>query len=137
MTTTAEKRLNQLFDELVPARGAAKTVAGEIVRAISRIGYRNYNDGDHIGVGYGNETCNPAARYLSAKCGEAVNAAIDAIWGDAYDERYDKGLAALEQAVLDWLEEHPELQTTENKEDMWNYRVPEEDVDEPEEDEEY
>ena len=57
--------------------------------------------------------------------------------GDAYDERYDKGLAALEQAVLDWLEEHPELQTTENKEDMWNYRVPEEDVDEPEEDEEY
>ena len=74
MTTTAEKRLNQLFDELVPARGAAKTVAGEIVRAISRIGYRNYNDGDHIGVGYGNETCNPAARYLSAKCGEAVNA---------------------------------------------------------------
>ena len=79
MTTTVEKKLNALFEELVPASGKADTVAGEIVRAITRIGYRNWNDGDHIGVGYGKETCNPAARYLSAKCGEAVNAAIDAI----------------------------------------------------------
>jgi hypothetical protein len=137
MTTTVEKKLNALFEELVPASGKADTVAGEIVRAITRIGYRNWNDGDHIGVGYGKETCNPAARYLSAKCGEAVNAAIDAIWGDAYDERYDKGLAALEQAVLDWLEEHPELRTEENAEDMWSYRDPEEDTDDENEEDDW
>lgn len=137
MTTTVEKKLNALFEELVPASGKADTVAGEIVRAITHIGYRNYNDGDHIGVGYGKETCNPAARYLSAKCGEAVNAAIDAIWGDAYDERYDKGLAALEQAVLDWLEEHPELRTEENTEDTWSYRDPEEDTDDENEEDDW
>lgn len=28
---------------------------------MNRISYRNWNDGDHIGVGYGRETCNPAA----------------------------------------------------------------------------
>lgn len=50
---TAEQKINALFAELVPASGKADTVAGEIVRAVSRIGYRNYNDGDHIGVGYG------------------------------------------------------------------------------------
>lgn len=53
--TTAEQKINALFSELVPASGKADTVAGEIVRAVSRIGYRNYNDGDHIGVGYGKE----------------------------------------------------------------------------------
>ena len=28
---------------------------------MSRIGYRFYNDGDQLGIGYGKETCNPAA----------------------------------------------------------------------------
>ena len=53
--TTAEQKINALFSELVPVSGKADTVAGEIVRAVSRISYRNYNDGDHIGVGYGKE----------------------------------------------------------------------------------
>lgn len=57
--------------------------------------------------------------------------------GDAYDERYDKGLAALEQAVLDWLEEHPELRTEENTEDMWSYRDPEEDTDDENEEDDW
>ena len=60
--TAAEQRINALFEELVPASGKADTVAGEIIRAVSRIIYRNYNDGDHVGVGYGNETCNPVSR---------------------------------------------------------------------------
>ena len=69
---TAEQKINALFAELVPASGKADTVAGEIVRAVSRIGYRNYNDGDHIGVGYGKQTCNPAARYLIKNGGDEV-----------------------------------------------------------------
>ena len=35
-----------LFEELVPAEGPCETVAGELIRAISRIGYRDWNDGD-------------------------------------------------------------------------------------------
>ncbi|MBO6267353.1 MAG: hypothetical protein J6M06_03885 [Synergistaceae bacterium] len=76
MLTTNEKKIEALFEELVPASGAASTVAGEITRAINRICYRCFNDGDHLGVGYGRETCNPAGRYLAAKCDGKVAAMI-------------------------------------------------------------
>lgn len=109
--------------------GKAETVAGEIVRAISRIGYRNYNDGDHIGVGYGRETCNPAARYLAKNAGEAAAADISNIWGVYNDDRYDTLLAALEADVLAYLEAHPELKSTPNYEDMFDCRDEYEDVD--------
>lgn len=128
----AEAKLSVLFDELVPMRGKADTVAGEIVRAISRIGYRNYNDGDHIGVGYGRETCNPAARYLAKNAGEAVATDISNIWG-IYDDRYDDILMDLEIDVLAYLESHPELKSTPNHEDMFDYRDESEDVDDDDE----
>lgn len=124
-----EAKLSTLFDELVPMSGKADTVAGEIVRAISRIGYRNYNDGDHIGVGYGQETCNPAARYLAKNAGEAAAADISDIWGVYDDARYDAILVALETDVLVYLEAHPELKSTPNHEDMSDYRDECEDVD--------
>lgn len=127
--TAVENKLSALFDALVPSSGKAPTVAGEIVRAINRLAYRNWNDGDHLGVGYGKETCNPAGRFLDAKCGPEVGSAVFAIWGIELDEQYDEGLAELEQAVIDYLDEHPELILTTNTEDMWDYRVPEEDVD--------
>ena len=130
MTTLAENKLNALFEELVPASGKAKTVAGEIVRAISRIAYRNYNDGDHIGVGYGKETCNPPARYLDEHCDRAVSEAIYSAWGIECDSDYDIALEKLENAVLNYIEERPELKEIENEEDMWDYRTDEDQDDE-------
>lgn len=132
--TATEKRINTLFEELVPHSGKAATVAGEIIRAISRIGYRNYNDGDHIGVGYGKETCNPAARYLMEKAGEEIADAIADLWGIEQDSLYDTKLAALEEKVLEYIEQHPELKAAANDEDMWNYRDEQEDVDDFEDD---
>lgn len=134
--TERENKINALFEELVPSKGKADTVAGEIIRAVSRIGYRNYNDGDHIGVGYGKETCNPAARYLMKNAGEEVADAIADIWGIEPDNLYDNGLAVVEEAVLKYIELHPELRTTANSEDMWDYRDESEDVDVYDEDEE-
>lgn len=133
--TATEKKLNELFEELVPASGKAATVAGEIVRAMMRISYRNWNDGDHIGAGYGRETCNPAARYLAAKCGEEVGSLVSAIWGIENDKAYDLILEQLEAAVLGYLEQHPELKAAENREDMFDYRDASEDVDTYDEDE--
>ena len=125
-----EKRLDDLFDQLVPPSGKADTVAGEIVRAAMRIGYRNFNDGDHIGVGYGRETCNPAARYLMEQAGEIVKKIIaDELWGETDSQRYDAALAEMNCAVVEYLDEHPELMSTPNNEDMWDYRDDEEDVD--------
>ena len=130
-----EKKLGELFEELVPASGKAPTVAGEIVRAMNRISYRNWNDGDHIGVGYGRETCNPAARYLAAKCGEEVASLISAIWGIENDKAYDLILGQLEAEVIKYLERNPELKAAENREDMFDYRNADEDVDTYDEDE--
>ena len=42
-------------------------------------------------------------------------------------------LERLEEAVLDYIEENPELKATANKEDMWDYRDRSEDADDEEE----
>lgn len=127
--TTAEQKINALFSELVPVSGKADTVAGEIVRAVSRISYRNYNDGDHIGVGYGKETCNPAARYLLKNGGDEVAVIVRGMWGMEADSLYDKAVEMLEESAAAYIEQHPELKATPNSEDMWSYRDEREDVD--------
>lgn len=130
--TAREEKINSLFDELVPASGKADTVAGEIIRAISRIGYRNYNDGDHVGVGYGKETCNPAARYLMSRTNLDIADVLSYMWGEEDDGEYRSLLATLEETVIAYIEQHPELKTTPNSEDMWDYRDETEDVDDEE-----
>lgn len=64
---TAKDLNDSLFDALVPMENQAPTFGGEILRAINRIAYRWFNDGDKAGDGYGRETVNPAVRYLRAK----------------------------------------------------------------------
>lgn len=136
MSMTDEEKMDALFHELVPVEGKADTVAGEIVRAVCRIGYRYNNDGDYIGSGYGKETCNPAARYLIANAGEDVAEIVRCLWaageecGVLDDGSYDDWLSELVKATLAYLDERPELKTTPNAEDYWNYRDPVEDVDE-------
>lgn len=134
--TITENKISELFEELVPNTGKADTVAGEIIRAICRIGYRYYNEGDHIGVGYGNETCNPAARYLMNIGDEQIDNAISNMWGVYSDSIYEEWLDKLEKAVLEYLESNPDLKTAVNKEDMWDYRA-DEDVDDYDEEEDW
>lgn len=59
-----EDRNEPLYDKLVPGDGDAKTVEGEMLRAINRIIYRYYNDGDEYFRGYGTETAGPAHSFL-------------------------------------------------------------------------
>lgn len=125
--TIYDEEINALFEELVPASGKADTVAGEIVRAVARIGYRNYNDGDHIGVGYGKQTCNPAARYLIAICGGDVRLAVLDAWGVRDDGLYDKAVTNIEKAVLTYLNRRPELKAVINNVDMLDCADPQED----------
>lgn len=116
--TANEKALQEMFDRLVPVEGKSETVAGEIVRAFERINYRFHNDGDRIGLGYGKVTCNAPARYLIAKCNTEVAEVIENIWGIKYD---DAELNDLTNAVYEFLLENPELETTRNNENMWDY----------------
>ena len=64
MNQSLEKRNEVLYAKLVPDMGKADTLEGETLRAINRIIYRFYNDGDLWFEGYGCETAGPAVSYL-------------------------------------------------------------------------
>ena len=128
-------RLNDLFDELVPSSGKAESLAGELVRATARIGYRFYNDGDQIGIGYGKETCNPAARFLIKKAPREIADLTAALHGMASEDGYEAVLEILAAKLADYIEAHPELRE-QPTEDMWSFRDRYEDVDDEEDEDE-
>lgn len=128
MMTANDMRLEQLFNELVPPSGKADSLAGEIVRATMRISYRNFNDGDRIGVGYGRETCNPPARFLLMKAPPEITGLVRALWGMKSDTGYEAVLDAMIGLVADYIESHPELRE-QPTDDMFDYRDPDEDTD--------
>ena len=125
MLTKNEKRIDELFDRLVPVEGKAPTVAGEIVRAMCRISYRFRNDGGHLGVGYGNETCNAAGRYLMRRAGRDARELVQAMWGLKSKVAYEALLDKLLAVVLAALDRHPEYERTANGTNMWSLQAPE------------
>ena len=131
-----ENRLGDLFDELVPSSDKADSVAGELVRAASRIAYRYYNDGDMLDVGYGRETCNPAGRFLSMHGDENIRRTIDRLGKHVSEERYEVLLQDLIRAAVDYIEAHPELKNEET-EDMFKYFDPKRDFDDEDDEDEY
>lgn len=134
---TGRDRINALFEELVPASGPAETVAGEIIRATCRIGYRFWNDGDQVGIGYGKETCNPAWRYLSKHATHGIQKILNDIWGLYNEDLYEKALEILYDEIADLIDRYPELKTAKNEDDMWNYYDENEDRDDEEDEDDY
>ena len=55
LSETDRAKFDEFFDRYVPINGSADTLGGEIVRAINRIVYRYYNDGDTVDRYCGNE----------------------------------------------------------------------------------
>ena len=108
--------------ELMPIMGACDTVAGEMIRSVSRLGYDLYNNG------MGNNTSG-AVNFLLEK------GAIDRrTWSTIYD--YTRGLTysgryegdalqvAIERAVdmtVEMIMRNPQLLTMANTEDMFDY----------------
>jgi hypothetical protein len=45
-----EAEMGKLWKELVPGSGPAETLAGEVLRCVSKIYYRHFNDGDSFTV---------------------------------------------------------------------------------------
>lgn len=127
--TENDKKLEALFNELVPRIGKASSLAGEVVRAAGRIGYRWSNDGDQIGIGYGKETCNAAARFLLIHGNKDVQVLITALWGLSDYRQYTRILDQLIGAVVSFVNGNPELRTMPT-EDMFDYFFKEYDVEE-------
>ena len=126
--TENELKLQELFGSLVPENGKADSLAGEIVRAMTRIVYRAWNDGDKIGVGYGKETCNPPARFLMSNTTEEIANLIIAAWGMGNDGAYDAVINVVVGKVVEYVNAHPELKERPT-EDMLSYVDPCEDRD--------
>ena len=115
MTEEQKNEWAAMEDRLMPVSGKAETVAGEIIRAVDRIWYRWYNDGDKINVGYGKETCNGTARFLEKIRGSEFPAEV---WnGCLNDDRYTEFTDRLVDEMYAFIKARPELETTPNSED--------------------
>ena len=99
------------FDYLVPREGAAPTVAGEIYRALARIIYRDFNDGDKFYEGYGRETCGSSATYLVQTINDEgiVGMFYDLAEDGVDDETYTNRLTDIKNEIHQYLLDHPEL----------------------------
>lgn len=115
------EKFDVLFNRWVPASGAAETIGGEIVRAVNKIVYGYYNDGDMIDQDYGKETCNAAARFILnidesepfVKCRELAD-----VLCTHYYENYEE---LLEGALEELIEKEELLSISENCYDYLDY----------------
>lgn len=115
--------LENLFELIVPNQGPAETVAGELLRAMMRLLYRDYNDGDKFFEGYGLETCASSAEYLFDN---GFDKQIQSMLDDAYrlssdDDDYTASLNSLAKDVLEYLAKNDHLFWTKNLEDSRDY----------------
>ncbi len=135
--TNINKMLHVLFGMLVPDTGKAECEAGEILRAYARLRYRFENDGDKLGIDYGNETTNAAGRYLAKHSHGNVDIeyALGRMWWNFSDSDYENMLDLLAKGVYDLIESDEELFTNET-EDMWDHAT-KEDMEYEEEDDWY
>lgn len=128
--------MNNLFSELVPSMGKADTVAGELVRATSRLRYRFYNDGDKPLSGYGNETCNGSLRYITSTLAslsgtEEILDEFNTLWdGDLMsDNDYEYQLEICVEKMVAFIEENNDLIIMSNYDDSISDFIETEDYD--------
>ncbi len=138
---TLEKRNNVLYDKLVPGSGNSDFIEGEMLRAINRIVYRFYNDGDFFYKGYGAETAGPAHSFLTnsreiplelqSTLTSTFNKAID-----APEDGYERLLKFALDKILDYIE-GKDGNYTESNEDMFNYDSEFQDEEDYDDDDDY
>ena len=120
-------RSDKHFERLVPGSGGAGTVEGEMLRAINKIIYRLWNDGDYFFKGYGIETIGPAHSYLinSPEIDPQVHTRLNSIFSkaeDTNDDEYAKYLYEALAVILDQVEKM-EGNETPTEEEMYDYNA--------------
>ena len=119
MNKQLEDRSSKLFDDLVPASGKAGTLEGEMLRAINRIVYRDFNDGDVWYEGYGCETCGPCVTFLLEK--SPIDTKIEKS-ENLTGERYTKAIYESLEIILEYIESVED--STKIDCDMWDFDPP-------------
>lgn len=99
-----EKRLEVLSKKLMPSEGEADTLEGEMIRAVNRIAYRYYNDGDVWYSGYGCETAGPCVEFLcDAKVCPLASEMFKTITC-VQNEAYEQMLCKMIEQVVEYVE---------------------------------
>ena len=124
----SDKPIETAFELLVPSSGPAETVAGELVRAMMRILYRDYNDGDLFYEGYGMETCGDAVAYLCEDGDRLLRLDFYRMFGDIAERnvtgtRYTNAIDEISDKLVDALftAPHSELIDKKNTKDFQDY----------------
>ena len=118
-----QKEYEALWERLVPVEGKAVTKAGEPLRAVSRLYYRWYNDGDRIqpcmdewmadssavqGFNYLYQFRDPVTKFSTKPLMETiVEAATEADYEEALEQAVD--------AIIEWAVNQPD---TPNEDDF-------------------
>jgi len=126
-----EDRNEPLYDKLVAGSGKSETVEGEILRAINRIIYRYYNDGDEYMRGYGTETAGPAHSFL-VNANHPLKSAMVKIFGDGTN--YEQTIKDALDTILDYIESRQGKYTKNTLGGMFDYEPEFEDDEFEEED---
>ena len=140
LSETDRAKFDEFFDKYVPINGSANTLGGEIVRAINRIVYRYYNDGDTVDRYCGNEYNHLRAcdTFLKTYCPAYHSLS------NVKELEYEKNLCDRLKKVLDYLIANPNVFEIPNSTDCianapyepWEYDDDEDyDYDEDDEDE--
>jgi hypothetical protein len=77
---------------------------GEMLRAINKIIYRHYNDGDYFFTGYGCETAGPAHSFLIQGC--PLSYKLKPIFDKTIDDtsNYQKVIYEVLEIILDYID---------------------------------
>jgi len=87
----------RIFKQCVPPSGTGNSKYGEVCRAINKIVYRCFNDGDVFHTGYGIETAGPAACFLGDMAPPSIQRLIgrmEGASGEAYENMCDELVSA-------------------------------------------
>ncbi len=131
-----EDRNEPLYDKLVAGSGKSDTVEGEMLRAINRIVYRFYNDGDKYFEGYGTETAGPAHSFLVNANHPLKSAMIKLFDEPSGDNSYERMLKDVLDMILDHIESRQGKYTKNTLGGIFNYE-PEFEEDEDDYDDDY
>ena len=120
--------LDMVFDTgIVPGSGKADTKAGEIIRAMMRVIYRYYNDGDKFFEGYGLETAAPSIAYLIDTIDEVatyVGNMVERLYDYDSDAKYNDAIETLADICLHHIQAHFEELMDPNEEDSRDWSGP-------------
>ena len=113
--------------ELVPGMGEANTIAGEMIRAIGKLGYELYNNG----MGNNSSGAVNMLRAYGAIDGDTWETIHPMTLGRLYNGNYngDSFQRAIESTVdqtIKHILDNPNLETDENTADMFDYQDDEE-----------